>query len=562
MPSTRPTVDPVLDILEELGYDFDELDGDGYKRSIREAIFRTHPDTGGKTADPEKFQILNEEFKRIRRGGKKPVEFKEKKTTIKAAKLLPGTATTKPDDLKQAQIDQSSEDKSQSLQPDILNDIAKSVESIATLLKRQLGVEKKQQRDAKIKQDKDNKSAREDKLEGKPKDKKTGLIPKSIAKPAIGFFGRIKDFIFNIGIGAALYKMHDWITDPEHEDKIKKFSDFLVEHAPKILAGLAALALLPILGGILGTLGMLMGGISLLGGVVPLIPLILKALLIAAAIGVTGWGINKLFVMNERRKLKNRFGGTRDFIEEGMLADELAIQYGSGASQKERDQHLTDQEKNEANFLDIYRKKLRERGDAHFELVKWQKQMDNNKKAWEKRGLDINNLPKFEQGVYDRVNGRILEFQEKTDNLTSVIEEIKSQLRFGGKTLEEIKSLHAKGLYHQTGISKAGEKDSAYGLGYSKSIHGWDTDTHKFLKKYSDQELLKVFPLSEEQQQIEVPDVPSDKSINVSYLPLGTGGDQNQAINGGASDSSGTPYFGGRNLDTFATADLYNIQTT
>ena len=47
MPSTRPTVDPVLDILEELGYDFDELDGDGYKRSIREAIFRTHPDTGG-----------------------------------------------------------------------------------------------------------------------------------------------------------------------------------------------------------------------------------------------------------------------------------------------------------------------------------------------------------------------------------------------------------------------------------------------------------------------------------------------------------------------------------
>ena len=34
MPSTRPTVDPVLDILEEMGYDFDELDGDGYKNWI------------------------------------------------------------------------------------------------------------------------------------------------------------------------------------------------------------------------------------------------------------------------------------------------------------------------------------------------------------------------------------------------------------------------------------------------------------------------------------------------------------------------------------------------
>ena len=41
MPSTRPTVDPVLDILEEMGYDFDELDGDGYKRSIKEAIIKT-----------------------------------------------------------------------------------------------------------------------------------------------------------------------------------------------------------------------------------------------------------------------------------------------------------------------------------------------------------------------------------------------------------------------------------------------------------------------------------------------------------------------------------------
>ena len=40
MPSTRPTVDPVLDILEEMGYDFDELDGDGYKRSIKEAIIK------------------------------------------------------------------------------------------------------------------------------------------------------------------------------------------------------------------------------------------------------------------------------------------------------------------------------------------------------------------------------------------------------------------------------------------------------------------------------------------------------------------------------------------
>ena len=35
MPSTRPTVDPVLDILEEMGYDFDELEGDDIKDHLK-----------------------------------------------------------------------------------------------------------------------------------------------------------------------------------------------------------------------------------------------------------------------------------------------------------------------------------------------------------------------------------------------------------------------------------------------------------------------------------------------------------------------------------------------
>ena len=56
MPSTRPTVDPVLDILEEMGYDFDELDGDGYKRSLKEAIIKlTNSTTGTGTGDGFEF---------------------------------------------------------------------------------------------------------------------------------------------------------------------------------------------------------------------------------------------------------------------------------------------------------------------------------------------------------------------------------------------------------------------------------------------------------------------------------------------------------------------------
>ena len=96
MPSTRPTVDPVLDILEEMGYDFDELEGDGYKRSLKEAIIiLTNKDAG----DP-RIGILIEELKKVK--GSRKVEPKEKETTVKGknvnkAKLLPGTTFSSQD---------------------------------------------------------------------------------------------------------------------------------------------------------------------------------------------------------------------------------------------------------------------------------------------------------------------------------------------------------------------------------------------------------------------------------------------------------------------------------
>ena len=71
MPSTRPTVDPVLDILEEMGYDFDELDGDGYKRSLKEAIIRlTNKDAGDPRIEP-----LTIELQKVK--GSRKVQAKE-----------------------------------------------------------------------------------------------------------------------------------------------------------------------------------------------------------------------------------------------------------------------------------------------------------------------------------------------------------------------------------------------------------------------------------------------------------------------------------------------------
>ena len=581
MPSTRPTVDPVLDILEELGYDFDELDGDGYKRSIREAIFRTHPDTGGKTADPEKFQILNEEFKRIRRGGKKPVEFKEKKTTIKPAKLLPGTATTKPDDLKQAQIDESSEDKSQSLQPDILNDIAKSVESIATLLKRQFGVEKKQQRDAKKQQDRLNKSAREDKLEGKPKDKKTGLIPKSIAKPAIGFFGKIKDFIFNIGIGTALYKMHDWLTDPENKDKIGKFTDFLTKHAPLILGGLTALAVLPVLGGIIGTVGGIMGGLSMLGLAVPLLPIILKGILIAAvaalAIAAVNWfakkivggkGFSRARALNLKRFEKETKGqlNTKGEVFSDTGEPIFANVFGKNS--------LLGREWTEADSLDYGGKGKRHRVniiDGSEFVSKEQHQ------AWDATNYGQESLD-AKLASHSKYKTTLADIKSNQAEMNRSLEEQRGHILFGNEDEMRQEAYRRVGL-PLSPIERGNfalhnrEEYNAKVAQYSKILQKLriknDFERKSIERKYN-REAMEIFNKSKEVNIDTSSDINNDqaflknndKNRLISFVTPGTGGDQNQAITGSGSDSSGTPYFGIRNLDTFNTADVYNLRYT
>ena len=199
MPSTRPTVDPVLDILEEMGYDFDELDGDGYKRSLKEAIIKlTIKDAGDSRIEP-----LTIELQKVK--GSRKVKVKEKKSTIKPAKLLPGSGKFNTDSVKPVDVDKEQGD-SPDLQTDKLNSIAKTVDSIASILRRQFKLEKKQQRDSRKQQDKINKDERENKLESKP-DKKTGLLPKAIKKPVLNFFEKLKTFFLNIVIGAGVMKL-------------------------------------------------------------------------------------------------------------------------------------------------------------------------------------------------------------------------------------------------------------------------------------------------------------------------------------------------------------------
>ena len=129
MPSTRPTVDPVLDILEEMGYDFDELDGDGYKRSLKEAIIKlTIKDAGDSRIEPLKIELQKVK-------GSRKVQTIEKKTTISPAKFLPGT-TFRPEDIESNESDDSS--VSNITVVDRLNNIADALGVIGGLFKLEL----------------------------------------------------------------------------------------------------------------------------------------------------------------------------------------------------------------------------------------------------------------------------------------------------------------------------------------------------------------------------------------------------------------------------------------
>ena len=280
------TVSPIK-ILTDLGLTPWEIENDeDYLRALREGIITIEAATKGK--GDKRSVILREELIRVRKGPKK-TQAKEKKTTIKAKNFLPGT-TFHPEDIKPVDIDsESKQDDSFALVPKRLDGIANSVESIATLLRRQLGLQKKQQRDARIKQDKINKQDREDDLEKKPDDKKTGGLPKAITKPALGFFERIKNFFLNIVIGAGVVKLFDWLKDPANAEKVEKFSNFLINNAAWILGGLATLALLPTILTVVSVVKGILSGLALLGPLLPALPWILGGILV----GAVAWWIGK-----------------------------------------------------------------------------------------------------------------------------------------------------------------------------------------------------------------------------------------------------------------------------
>ena len=232
MPSTRPTVDPVLDILEEMGYDFDELDGDGYKRSIKEAIIKLT------NKDPKDSRIgtLIEELKKVKKSRK--IEVKEKKTTIKASKFLPSRGKFSADDIKsnnEAEMGQDGGKKDKIIAflngdvKDNLDDVRDDLKQIEGLISD--GNKSADEQYEEMRQGilTGKKKKREEDLEKKDKKPGDNKMLDMITKPAGSFFDKIIRFITFTFLGSVVNRLISILNDPAQLlDPIKKFFNAII----------------------------------------------------------------------------------------------------------------------------------------------------------------------------------------------------------------------------------------------------------------------------------------------------------------------------------------------
>ena len=152
----------------------------------------------------------------------------------------------------------------------------------------------------------------------------------AVMKPVRGIFERLKSFALNVGAGILANAALTWLQDPENQQKLMGIFDTLKEHWKWVLAGIGVFLALPLLGfvgGIVGTFAGLFPLLSpLLGVMVPLLPLIAKAALIAGGLVLAGVAV-KAAADKVRDEGFFGMGGTggREFSEaHDKLNEELA----------------------------------------------------------------------------------------------------------------------------------------------------------------------------------------------------------------------------------------------
>ena len=152
----------------------------------------------------------------------------------------------------------------------------------------------------------------------------------AVMKPVRGIFERLKSFALTVGAGILANAALTWLQDEENQQKLMGIFDVLKEHWKWVLAGIGVFLALPLIGfvgGIVGTFAGLFPLLSpLLGVMVPLLPILAKAALIAGGLVLAGVAV-KAAADKVRDEGFFGMGGTggREFTEaHDKLNEELA----------------------------------------------------------------------------------------------------------------------------------------------------------------------------------------------------------------------------------------------
>ena len=148
----------------------------------------------------------------------------------------------------------------------VFTEIAGKVQSIASTLEQQQKFDKGQATQDRQQQQKKKATAREKMLEaggGGALAAVKGTAEK-IASPMQGIFDKLFNFITNVVLGRAIFKMFEWFQDEENKGKIETIFRFIKDWWPTLLAGLILFG-----GALLGPAGLIIGITALAIGFIP-----------------------------------------------------------------------------------------------------------------------------------------------------------------------------------------------------------------------------------------------------------------------------------------------------
>ena len=231
-------------ILRLLGLDvIEDIDYATYTSLLKEWSVAARM-TGAKIST-EEAELISNEFKRVK---KKVGRFKIKQkkvnigsdptapSPVKAAKnFITGAPEKEQKLLAPAEGPKKKRKKKKASLEENVAAIRKNVEAIQKILENSLKQKMKAIGANRKAFEKSNREDRENKLEGAVK--KTMSAARKVLSPVFDILGRIMNFLKTIILGRILYKLIEWLGNPENQGKLNNVIQFVKDWWPALLAG-------------------------------------------------------------------------------------------------------------------------------------------------------------------------------------------------------------------------------------------------------------------------------------------------------------------------------------